>query len=187
MSFSTILGQMSFTVPLPMAAFTMFVIGALYSIWKFRRTVKKISINQAYSVHQSYKNFILFKANGYLPSYPALDPDREMELLAKNWVVHLYSRKYAKLIYARILDCIDTHRFMLHSMKIDDKLCNSEHFNHNYMQNVQLYFFLIDILQCSNATREVEFKKFSAEPNYLYDLYDGYFKKLTTLFYQSKE
>ena len=186
MSVSTILAQMSFTVPLPIAAASMFVGGALYSLWKYQKTVQIISDNQSCSVHQSYRNVQLLKVQGYLPSYPPLDPDREMESLAKNWVVRLYSRKYANLIYARILDCIDTHRFMLQSMKVDDKLPSSEHFNRNYMQNVQLYFFLIDILQLPNATRKEQFELFFADTNHLYDLYDGYFKNLTTLSYKPK-
>lgn len=186
MSFSTILEQMSFTVPLPLAAAFMFVAGALYSLWKYRKTVKTISENQSGSVNQSYRNVALLEASGYLPSYPPLDPDREMESLAQNWVVRLYSRKYANLIYARILDCIDTHRFMLKSMKVDKSLSSSEHFNRGYMQNVQLFFFLIEILQLPNTKRKEQFEAFSADTNYLYDVYDGYFKELTTLSYKTK-
>ncbi|HAS6322929.1 TPA: hypothetical protein I7235_21620 [Vibrio vulnificus] len=177
---------MSFTVPLPIAAAFMFVGGALYSLWKYRKTVKAISESKSCSIHQSYKNFLLLNAHGYLPSYPPLDPDREMESLAKNWVVRLYSRKNANLIYARILDCIDTHRFMLKSMKIDESLSSSKYFNQSYMQNVQLFFFLIEILQLPSAERKERFESFSADTKYLYDLSNGYFKDLTTLSYRPK-
>ncbi|MFB2735123.1 hypothetical protein [Shewanella mangrovisoli] len=114
------MNSVSFMIPLPIAAFIMFVGGAIYSIYTFRKVTSKIALNKGTSIHQAYRNYSLLGAVGFLPSYPPLDPDREMEGLAKNWVVKLYSRKKANLMYARILDCIDRHRFMLNSMSTSE-------------------------------------------------------------------
>ena len=177
---------MEFTVPLPFAALGVFIFGGLYTLWKFRKISKGINETKNSAIHQSYRNVQLLEAVGYLPSYPPLDPDREMESLAKNWIVHLYSRKNSNLIYARILDCIEAHRFMLHSIRVDKSLTECDHFNRGYLKNSMLYFFLIEILQLKNSERINKFDMFTRDNEYLYNIYDGHFKKLTTLSYQPK-
>jgi hypothetical protein len=181
-----VIESMQFTVPLPFAALGIFILGGIYTLWKFHKISKAINSTKNSAIHQSYCNVFLREAEGYFPSYPPLDPAREMEALAKNWVVHLYSRKNANLIYARILDCIGAHRFMLHSMKTNKQLCECEHFNIGYLNNSMLYFFLIEILQLKNSERINKFQMFSDRNEYLYDRYNGHFKELTTLSYKPK-
>ena len=175
------MGSINFTLPLPIAAVLMFIASSIYAIYNFKTVIARIKAKSGTSINQAYKNCIFLETVGYLPSYSPLDPEREMEKLAKNLVVNLYSRKNAKLIYARILDCLEKHRFMLNSMSISDEIRKDPHFNRNFLTNVKMYFFLIDILHLKNKERSAAFEHFSRDNNYLYDDRDGYFKNFTTI------
>jgi len=173
------LNNIQFNIPLPIAALLVFICGTIYTLWKFHQIVKSINLNKADSVHQAYRNFKL--PNGR--NYASLDPEREMERLATNWVVRLYSRKNANLIYARILDCIEKNRFMINSMTIDETISKNLSFKSSYLNNIKLYFFLIDILQLNNRDRIEAFNKFKGNSFFIYDNENGYFKEYTTLAY----
>ena len=177
------MGSISFTLPLPIAAVLMFIASSIYSIYTFKTVIARVDAKKGKSINQAYKNCIFLEAHGYLPSYSPLDPGREMESLSKNWIIKIYSRKNAKLIYARILDCLEKHRFMLNSMSISDEIRKDLYFNRSFLNNVKLYFFLIDILQLKNNARSEEFARFASENDYLYDDSHGYFKHFTTISY----
>lgn len=148
--------------------------------------MRKINKSKAKAINQAYKNYFLSDSEFHQPSYFPIDPDKEMEKLSRNWIVKLYSRKNANLIYARIEECIEIHRFLLNSTLIDESLTSNKHFNVNFLNNSILYFFLVDILQKRNKEREIEFKKFEEDNRYIYCRDEGYFKDFTTVSYQPK-
>lgn len=172
------------TAPLPIAALLTAVGGAFYTLFKFREVVKSVNKFKGEAINQAYKNYFLSESTEYQAIYPSLDPDKEMEKLCKSWVVRLYSRKHANLLYSRIEDCLDKRKFLLNSTSIDKSLTTSKYFNENYLNNLILYFFLVDLLQKSNSDRVKEFERFDSDNNYIYCLYDGYFKEYTTISYQ---
>ena len=178
------LDSIQFTAPLPIVAALTAIGGAIYTVWKFRNVVKQINEVKGKAIHQAYNNYFRADSESYQPSYFPIDPDKEMERLSNSLIVKLYSRKNANLIYARITECIEKHRFLLNSSSIDESLTSNKHFNVNFLNNSILYFFLVDILQKSNSERIKEFKKFDEDNSYIYCRYDGYFKKFTTISYQ---
>ncbi len=173
-----------FTAPLPIAAFFTVIGGAIYTLFKFRRVVKSVNELKGEAINQAYKNYFLCESTGHQAIYPSLDPDKEMEKLCKSWVVRLYSRKHANLLYSRIEDCLDKRKFLLNSTSLDESLTISKYFNVNYLNNLILYFFLVDLLQKSNSERIKEFERFDSDNSYIYCRYDGYFKEYTTISYK---
>ena len=181
------LDSIQFTTPLPIFTVLITIGGAIYTVFNFRKAVKKINKFKANAINKAYKNYLYSGSELYQPSYLPIDPDKEMENLCNNFIVKLYSRKNASLIYARIAECIEKHRFLLNSTLIDETLTSNKHFNVNFLNNSMLYFFLVDILQKNNAERIKEFKKFDENNRYIYCRESGYFKNFTTLSYQKEK
>jgi hypothetical protein len=177
--------DIQFNIPLPIVALITFIAGGIYKIWKLRYVAKAINMHQGKTINESYKNVFLIDAEGFLPKYLPLDPDREMEDLSRNILVRLYSGKSSISIYSRILDCVESHRAMLLQYSVNESLRTCKHYNDSYFKNVLLYFFLIELLTMKKEIRTEKFSKFKKDTQFLYDNTDGYFKKYTTISFQN--
>ncbi|HFG1959406.1 TPA: hypothetical protein ACGF6D_003533, partial [Vibrio cholerae] len=172
------------TAPLPIATIITVLGGAIYTIFKFRRVIKSINEHKGKAISQAFKNFHLCETELHQAIYPPLDPDKEMESLCKSWIVRVYSGKHANLLYSRVEDCLCTHKFLLNSAIVDESLNKRKYFNKSYLNNLILYFFLVDLLQKNNDDRIKELELFDSDKNYIYCPTNGYFKEYTTISYQ---
>lgn len=183
MDILNILGGINMTIPLPISMIFIWIAGAIYTNYQRNKLINRISKYKNDNIYESYLNCLPIGTKREL-IYCKLDPTREMKMLSENWIVKFTSSKHSRLIYARILDCIETHNFMINNLNINSALGMTYEYNKVFFQNTLLFYFLIELLQLPKKESLKHFESFSNNTSYLYDTSVGYFKDVTTLSYK---
>ncbi len=151
-----------------------------YVVFKQKYLIKKIKKNKLSILNQAKKNINNQKVGSYFPLYPALDPEGDITGLVKSKLVNLCSCKFNNLIYKRILCCIDDHHTLMYSA-FDDKTSSTSMFKSDYLNNVKMYFFLIDLIQMTTKDRIYTFNEIKEIDSSLYENCQFYLKNYTQL------
>lgn len=147
---------------------------------------KNINEKAASDINLSYKNYFLVDAPGYQPKIPNIDPAGAMKLITTKKITRLMSGNIP-VILQRIEDCLKYQNSTIKQLQSNTSLYKEKRFMLKILNNTLLYHFMVSLLILSKSNRNTQFKTFSNNIIYLYDLQDGHFKDYTTISYSSKQ
>ena len=165
--------------PILLLVITGFLI-KFYVVLKSKYLIQKIERNKLSILNQAKKNVDIQGLDSHFHLYPALDPEGDITGLTKSKLVNLCSCKFTNLIYKRIFDCVEDHDALMRRA-FDDRLSSTYEFKCDYLNNVRMYFFLIDLIQMTTRERIDKFNEIKDIDTSLYDNCQFYLKRYTQL------
>ncbi len=174
---------MEYKIVVPSFIILVTIIVVLFKLIRFFLCVKGIQKKQASDINNYYKGYYLSEDLINKVNLPNLDPAGFIQLFVSKKIIRIVFWGNIPIILQRIEECIDRYKEMVEKIRIDQSLSKDKIFMLTFFNNTLLYHFMIELLVLNRGDRNDLFNKFSKNKNFLYDLYDGYFKAYSTISY----